>query len=86
MDRKQYSPEILAQASLDIASDPEIGNPHLARRVEQEIADGGDAFYLVFRALGNGQVIMEQAERRRLEQVSNGKINKPGKTRHRGDN
>lgn len=62
----RYSPDVLAQASLDVANNPELGNPDLARRTEEEIEEGGDAFYLVFRALQTGRPIMQRAEAIRL--------------------
>lgn len=73
MRREQYSPEIIAQASLEVASDPAIGNASLARRVEEVIAVGEDPFHLIFWALKDGRLVMERAEEIRRAQIANGK-------------
>ncbi len=73
MGRSQYSPDVMAQASLDVARDPEIGNPSLARRVEEIIAADGEPFDLVLRALKSGREMMKRAEEIRKEQLNNGK-------------
>lgn len=72
MGREHYSPEILAQASLDVAKDPELGNASLAQRVEEIIEEGGDPFDFVFHALGTGVETMRRAEEIRLEQARDG--------------
>ena len=63
MRREQYSPEVIAQASLEVAQDPQLGNTMLAARTREVAAiDQKEAFWLVFRALG-GRQVMERAER-----------------------
>lgn len=74
--RSEYSPDVLAQASLEVALDPSIGNPNLARRVEEVIAEGEDPFHLVFRAIKNGRVILDRAEQIRREQTNGGAVQK----------
>ena len=76
MRRGQYSPEVMAQASLDVARDPEVGNESLANRVQEVVEDGEDPFHLVFQAIKDGRVIMERAEKIRLEQIA-GRKNRP---------
>ncbi len=71
MKREQYPPEIMAQASLDVAKAPELGgNASLANRVQEVIEAGEDPFHLVFQAIKDGRVIMERAEKIRLEQIA----------------
>ncbi len=70
MIRDRYSADVLAQASLDVANNPELGNPDLARRTEEEIGQGGDAFYFVFRALKTGRPIMQRAEEIRVAEFN----------------
>jgi len=76
MRRDQYSPEVMAQASLDVARDPEVGNESLANRVQEVVETGEDPFHLVFQAIKDGRVIMERAEKIRLEQIA-GRKNRP---------
>lgn len=73
MRREQYSPDIIAEASREVASDPEVGSPSLARRVEEVIAADEDPFHLIFWALKDGRLVMERAEEIRRAQIANGK-------------
>lgn len=75
--RDQYPLAVMAQACLEVAGDPETGNPDLARRVKEMIDAGGDPFHFLFRAFNSGREIMEKAEEIRIKQANgNGTISR----------